>query len=179
MAYEEFIELTKDIEDRLELINGQVFSLTSPKVSHQFILTEIFAILHDWFRDKKCTLFVAPFDITLKNRKDDKNVVQPDIVVICDLEETLNKFDYYIGVPSLVIEVLSDGTKRKDLMIKMDLYLSSGVKEYWIVDPAKQEVMTYQFQDNDINNHATYRKDEAVGSYIFKSLEVDLKRVFK
>jgi Uma2 family endonuclease len=178
MSYEEFVERTKDTEDRLEFINGQVFCLASPKTRHQLSLIEIFGILYDWSKGEKCVPIMAPYDITLINRKDNKNVVQPDIVVICDLEENLNEQDYYMGTPSLVIEILSEGTKRKDMIIKMELYLSSGVKEYWIVDPDNKKVMTYQFQNDEIIKNAIYGKEEVAGSFIFKSLEVDLKRVF-
>ena len=178
MTYEEFIELTKDTEDRLEFINGQVFSLASPKTRHQLALTKIFGSLYTWSQGKKCVPIMAPYDITLINRKDNKNVVQPDIVVICDLQENLNEQDRYTGVPSLVIEILSEKTKRKDLIIKMELYLSSGVKEYWIVDTDNQKVMTYQFQDGEIIKNVIYGKEESAGSFIFNGLEVELKRVF-
>jgi Uma2 family endonuclease len=56
-------------------------------------------------------------------------------MVICDLEEKLDERDYYMGTPALVVEILSESTRRKDLVKKLDLYMSTGIKEYWIVNP--------------------------------------------
>jgi Uma2 family endonuclease len=42
------------------------------------------------------------------------------------------------GVPDIVVEVLSDSTRERDLGAKADRYLSNGVKEYWIADPSKK-----------------------------------------
>ena len=101
---------------------------------------------------------VAPYDITLHRNPENINVVQPDLMVICDLEEKLDANDYYQGVPTLLVEILSENTQRKDLITKLDLYLSCGVQEYWIVNPLNQEVTVYQFADKNIKQSATYRK---------------------
>ncbi|ATW28077.1 type II toxin-antitoxin system Phd/YefM family antitoxin [Candidatus Formimonas warabiya] len=178
-SYEEFLELTKDNEERYEYIDGEIYFLASPKTAHQIALTELFVIFYNWFQGKDCTPLVAPYDITLKRNAENINVVQPDIMVICDLAEKLDKNDYYQGVPSLVVEILSEGTRSKDLIKKLDLYMSCGVREYWIVNPLNKEVTIYLFEDKDIRNHTTYRKHETAPSYIFTGLSVELDRIFK
>lgn len=131
-TYEEFLELTNDNEERYEYIDGEIFLLSSPKTAHQMVLTELFIIFYNWFQGKKCKPMLAPQDITLKRHPEDRNIVQPDIMVICDLEEKLNDNDYYMGVPALVVEIISKGTRSKDFVKKLDLYMSCGIKEYWI-----------------------------------------------
>ncbi|NLO39432.1 MAG: type II toxin-antitoxin system Phd/YefM family antitoxin, partial [Ruminiclostridium sp.] len=123
-SYKEFQELTRDNEERYEYIDGEIYYLASPKTTHQIVLTELFVIFHHWFQGKKCTPMVAPYDITLKRHPEDINIVQPDIMVICDLDEKLNQQDYYMGTPALVVEIISESTKRKDLIKKLDLYMS-------------------------------------------------------
>ena len=59
---------------------------------------------------------VAPYDITIKRSEDNINVVQPDVMVICDLDEQLGDDGYYKGVQTLVVEILSDNTLRNDLI---------------------------------------------------------------
>lgn len=178
-SYEEFLELTKDSEERYEYIDGEIYYLASPKTTHQKTLTELFGIFYNWFQGKKCAPLVAPYDITLKRNPENTNVVQPDIMVICDLEEKLAANDYYMGVPALVVEILSEGTRSKDLIKKLDLYMSCGVKEYWIVNPINKEVTVYLFDDKNISSNITYRKPETAQSYIFSGLSVELERVFK
>jgi len=178
-TYEEFLELTRDNEERYEYIDGEIFYLTSPKTAHQFALTELFGIFYNWFQGKKCAPFVAPYDITLKRNQENINVVQPDIMVICDLEEKLNEKDYYMGVPALLVEILSESTRGKDYVKKLELYMSCGVKEYWIVNPFNKEVVIHLFEDRDFSNNITFRRTETARSFIFEGLTVDLNRIFR
>jgi len=178
-SYEEFLELTRDNEERYEYIDGEIYLLSSPKTKHQMALTELFGLFFNWFQGEKCRAFVAPYDITLRRSLENINVVQPDIMVICDLEEKLNENDYYMGVPELVVEILSESTRRKDLIKKLDLYMSCGVREYWIVNPLNREVAVYLFEDRDIKNSATFRKSESAQSYVFAGLTAELERIFR
>lgn len=178
-SYEEFLKLTENTEERYEYIDGEIYLLASPKTAHQIALTELFGIFYNWFEGKKCTPLVAPYDITLKRNPENINVVQPDLMVICDLEEKLDANDYYQGVPILLVEILSESTQRKDLITKLDLYLSCGVKEYWIVNPLNKEVTVYQFKDQNLKNSATYRKSELARSFTFEGLTAELARVFR
>lgn len=178
IPYEEFLKLTEGNEERYEYIDGEVYLLTSPKTIHQKVLGELHILFYNWFKGKKCIPMLAPYDITLKRNPDNINVVEPDLVVICDMEENLNEKDYYMGVPSLVLEILSESTRRKDLIKKLDLYMSTGVKEYWLVNPASREITVYLFEDKDIARNETYKKEEKAGSYTFKGLKVSLEDIF-
>lgn len=178
-TFEEFLELTKESEERYEYIDGEIYLLASPKTTHQIALTELFGIFYNWFQGKPCTPLVAPYDIELKRSSENINIVQPDIMVICDLEEHLNEHDYYKGVPTLVVEILSKSTRSKDLIKKLDLYMSCDVQEYWIVNPFNKEVTVYLFEDNNIHSYVTYRKTEIAQSYVFTGLSAGLDRIFK
>lgn len=178
-SYGDFLQLATDSEERYEYIDGEIYLLSSPKTAHQRVLTELFGIFYNWFQGRKCRPFVAPYDITLKRHGDDINIVQPDIMVICDLEEMLNEKDYYIGIPTLIVEILSEGTRSKDLVKKLDLYMSSGVKEYWIVNPFNKEVAVYYFEEQNIFASSTYKKPETICSFFFEELQVSLDQIFK
>ena len=62
---------------------------------------------------------------------------------------------------------------------KLDLYMSCGVREYWIVNPINREVTIYSFNDKDITASTTYRKNEMAKSYCFEGLTAELERIFK
>lgn len=177
-SYQEFLELSENSDERYEYIDGEIYLLASPKVIHQRILGELYMIFYNWFQGKTCRPMFAPFDITLKRNAENINVVQPDLMVICDLDEKTNEKDYYMGVPTLVAEIISENTRSKDFIKKLDLYMSTGVKEYWIINPLNQEVSVYLFEDNEISQNATFKKDESAVSYYFTGLEVSLARIF-
>lgn len=175
-SYDEFIKLSEASENKYELINGEVYLQASPSFIHQRIVMEIASTFHQWFKGKTCIPLTAPFDIILL--KDNiKNVVQPDIVVICDLDE-MNGNGKYTGIPTLVIEILSESTRNKDMLKKLDLYLSSGVQEYWIVNPFSNEVYVYFAQQCEIKDYKVYKGSETVKSIVFEQLHMQLEQVF-
>lgn len=178
MPFEEFKQIWENTEERYEYIDGEVYLLSSPKTAHQQILGDLHGIFFQWFKGKKCRPMLAPYDITLKRNESNTNIVQPDLMVICDLEENLNEKNYYMGVPSLMVEILSESSRGKDSIKKLDLYMSTGVREYWLVNPFSQEVHVYQFENCDFHQEVTYKKGETLSSYTFEGLEIPMNEIF-
>jgi len=177
LSYEEFLKLVENSEMRYEYIDGEVYLLASPAYNHQVSLSELFGVFYNWFKGKKCRPLTAPFDVTLVKSKDNINVVQPDIIVICD-PDNVDASGKYNGVPALTVEVLSRSTRSKDMLKKLDLFMQTDVREYWIVDPDKREVHVYSFEKHDIVDHDSYLGDMTVKSKLFKGLEVNLTEIF-
>ncbi|NLV63662.1 MAG: type II toxin-antitoxin system prevent-host-death family antitoxin [Clostridiaceae bacterium] len=177
LSYEEFLKMVENSELRYEYIDGEVYLLASPGYNHQVSVSELFGIFYNWFKGKKCRPLTSPFDVTLTKNKDNINVVQPDIIIICDTDK-IDASGKYKGVPALVVEVLSGSTKTKDMVKKLNLYMQTGVREYWIVDPDKKEVTVYCFEKHDIADHDTYMADMTVKSKVFNGLEVKLAEIF-
>lgn len=138
VTYEDFLRIVRESENRYEYIDGQIYLLASPKVKHQKIVMIMSAKLSSWFRNKKCFPLTSPLDVTLY-KDDEPNVVQPDLLVICD-QENIKEDDTYVGIPALVVEILSESTRSKDLIKKLDLYMQGGVEEYWIINPFSEEI---------------------------------------
>lgn len=143
-SYADYLRFT--FEERLEIIKGQVFRMSpAPSRLHQRILTNVFGPIYNTLKGKHCQVYTAPFDVRLaKKTQDNKEVftvVQPDIVVICD-QEKLDK-QGCIGAPDIVVEILSPGNNKKELINKYEVYEESGVKEYWIVSPSDKSFFRY------------------------------------
>jgi len=51
------------------------------------------------------------------------------------------------GAPDMVVEILSPSTTQRDVVVKFQLYLRAGVREYWIVDPDNNTVQVYTLRD--------------------------------
>jgi len=139
-------------EERLELIKGKIFRMSpAPTGNHQLISGNIFSDLHVFLKGKSCKVFQAPFDVRLvrseTSDKKVKNVVQPDVCVICDLTKMADTRSC-LGAPEIVVEVLSPGNNKKEIKIKYDLYEEFGVKEYWIVYPGEQSMIRYILNKN-------------------------------
>ncbi len=179
VSYEEFMKISEKSSLRMEFINGEIHILSSPTISHQEILGRLHLLFAEYFRDKKCRVFLAPFDVHFK-KKDLKepDVMQPDLLVVCDLENNVTEKDRYMGTPTLVIEILSESTRKKDMVDKLNTYMLSGVEEYWIVDPKQKKIMIYSFKDCEIDKYKIFEKEEISQSLIFEALSTDNKNLF-
>lgn len=129
-----------------EVIENTLYMSPTPVTNHQRIIRKL-SVQIDLHLDanKLGELFFAPFDVFLNETS---NAVQPDILVI--LNENLGIIDEKStihGVPDLIIEVLSPGNKKHDLVIKRALYEKFGVKEYWVIDPSNKESIGFSLKD--------------------------------
>lgn len=141
-TYADLLEM--DDDNRYEIIDGKLYLMSSPNIKHQVLAGEIYAQLRDFLKGRKCKPFIAPLDVTFsKSRQNNKikNVVQPDVFVVCDNEKIDDEKIW--GAPSFALEILSPSTSRKDKLEKMNLYQKYGVKEYWILDPKDMIVTPY------------------------------------
>lgn len=179
-TYDEFLEFAKNSgeHERYEYIDGEIFLQSTPKTDHQWAHGELYGIFWNFFANKACRPFSSPYQITIRRSEHDINVVEPDLMVICDLNEHLGEDGYYHGVPTLVVEILSESTRRNDLLTKLNLYMEGGVKEYWIVDTHNKQVSVYAFEDKDIQEYVVYTAPEKTESIVFPGLTVDLAKVF-
>jgi len=173
--------LTWPEDERWELINGVPYNMTpAPTPKHQEVLGEIFRLLANWLKGNKCKVYMAPFDVRLVGSETidsmiDK-VVQPDITVVCDPQ----KIDARgcLGIPDMIIEILSPSTFKKDLGIKLALYESSGVQEYWVVHPLDETVMVFRIQNGQYGKPTVYSAPDVIPVGLFEDLFIPLESVF-
>jgi len=180
VSYEEFMEIYEKSDLRMEYINGEIVLLASPDTFHQSISGNLYIHLHTYLKDSKCKVFYAPFDVHfLKKEFETPDVMQPDLLVACDLEDAVNEKGRYMGTPTLCIEILSKSTRTKDMVDKLNTYMLSGVREFWIVDPKKHSVLVYGFKDFDIDEYAGYKAGDTFVSYFFEALEITVDEIFE
>ncbi len=180
VSYEEFMEIYENSELRMEYINGEIILLSSPSTFHQVISGNLHVILRNYLKGKTCKVFYAPFDVHFF-KKDLKtpDVMQPDLLIACDLENTVTEKGRYMGTPALVVEILSRSTRSKDMVDKLNTYMLSGVKEFWVIDPKNKSVLLYGFKDCRIDFYSINKNNDIIKSYWFKELEVSLGDIFE
>ncbi|AGT32302.1 Uma2 family endonuclease [Geobacillus genomosp. 3] len=164
-----------------ELINGVPYNMApAPSFVHQFIVGELYVALRAFFREKGCTVVMAPFDVRLDEQADyeqAKHVVQPDISVICDQSQIGSRG--CDGPPDLVVEVLSPSTALKDRNEKYMLYEQFDVKEYWIVDPLHRTVEVYGRGEKGYEKRSVFGEGDVLVSFLFADLTVSLAGIFQ
>ena len=99
----------------------------------------------------------------------------PDVAVYCDKNQIF--YRGYIGIPQLVIEVLSPSNSDDDLIVKKDLYEEYGVPEYWIVSLMSKKIWIYSLIDNKYELKHSCTLINKFKSIRFGELEIDLSEV--
>lgn len=170
-------------EERWELIYGIPHSMSpAPSRQHQEVVGELFFQIKNHLKNKKHQVYVAPFDVRLANDFSDDHlidtVVQPDISIFCDPSRLDEKGA--VGAPDWIIEVLSPATRDKDLNTKLLLYQKFGVKEYWIVDIEKSNILTYTLDETGKYPQAIRYSHESIKlkSNVLKSFAIDMRQLF-
>lgn len=178
-TYADLLEWEGDT--RYELYSGQPRAMSSPSDVHQDISGELHLQIGNYLRGKKCKVYYAPFDVRLFEEKGDRpedtdTVVQPDLMVVCDPD----KVDRHgvRGAPDLIIEILSESTRKLDRLIKFNLYQRAGVREYWIVDPVSRTVAVYTLEEGAYHGAETYGPDALAPVGVLEDCQIDLSAVF-
>lgn len=127
-------------ERREELIGGKVVMMAPASASHTYVADGILSIFRHYLKGRNC----IPFGDGLLVHLTDKDHFVPDVMVVCDRNRIKRNGVY--GAPDLVVEVLSPSTAKNDKGYKKSVYESSGVPEYWIVDPSHRSIEVYLLQ---------------------------------
>lgn len=133
-----------------ELIEGTAYVREPPSPSrlHQEVVVELCKQLATALEDRRCQVYVAPFDVRLprSTEEDDQidTVVQPDLLIVSDLQKVDARG--VRGAPDWLAEVVSPGTARHDQFVKLPVYERAGVREVWLIDPVERSVSIYRLK---------------------------------
>ncbi len=158
---------------RSELIDGTLYNMTPPSPFHQELIMEISATIREYVkkRNGNCKVYPAPLAVNL--HADDKVWVEPDISIICDKNKITDR--ECKGAPDWIIEIVSPSSRKRDYSTKMLLYSDAGVREYWIVDPAKERTTVYMFEEDAAPIIIPF--NQAIFSGIYKDFQITISNL--
>ena len=177
MTFEEFMALPEEERKHYELVEGELVVNPAPVPRHQWIVGNIYYALRTHLESQGGgRAYVSPVDVVLST----ENVLEPDVVVLLGDRMALIGPKNLQGPPSIVVEVLSDGSRRKDEVTKRRLYERFGVDEYWIADPETETVRIYR-RSGDVFDRAIEISTDTGGtitSPLLAGFALDVNKVF-
>lgn len=166
---------------RYEIIDGKLYLMSAPSVLHQLIITELTVQIGNYLKDKKCKVFISPIDVRLSgniSNNEEQNVVQPDIMIVCDNKKIAEKS--IIGAPEMIIEILSPNNKKMDIFYKFHLYQKYKVQEYWMIDLQEKLVYVYLLNREGIYTlPKIYEITEEIKVNTLEKLTISLKEFYE
>ena len=157
---------------RAELIDGKLYMMATPSTKHQIMVTELTYQINNYIKQKRgdCCVLPSPFAVFLN--ADNKTYVEPDISVICDKDKLTD--EGCMGAPDWIIEVVSPSSHAMDYIKKLLKYGTAGVREYWIVDLAKERITIYNFENESAEE---YTFSDNIKAGIYEDFEIDFGRI--
>jgi len=171
LTYEDYLLFPEDGR-RHELIAGEHYVTPAPTTRHQRLLARLFRVLNE--QVEKYTLgevLFAPVDVVLSP----EDVVQPDLIFLSNSRRQRLTAKNIQGAPDLVVEVISDASRRLDKKLKRALYSRYDVREYWLFDPELRIAEIYRRGgENHLVKVAEYEDTGELTSTLFPGLTLDL-----
>ncbi len=175
LTYEDYLELPDDGK-RYEIIEGELHATPAPVPRHQQISRRIQYDLMTALEKKGLgQVFNAPIDVLFDNR----NIVQPDLVYIPAEDSSIIGDKNIEGVPYLAVEILSQHSRRRDVLVKSRLNARFGVPFYWIVDPDIDRIEVFQLKDDSYEPVAVASSPQEFEPPGMDGVLLDLREIFE
>jgi Uma2 family endonuclease len=178
LTYDDLLRLPED-NLRHELIDGEHYVTASPNTRHQRILGRLYLSIGNWLEAHPTgEAYVAPVDVVLSPH----DVVVPDLLYMSQarVSDALTP-EAVRGMPELLVEILSPGTRRRDRTVKQALYDREGVSEYWLVDPDRETVRVCRRSETglDVLPELSGAAGDVLTTPLLPGLEIPLARLFR
>jgi len=133
----DYLALGEDDRYRWELLEGNLIMSPSPTPRHMIALKRLTRQLEEALPPHLEVVPDVDLDLQLAGPDQPGTVRRPDLVVVS--KDELARVDregglLHASAAALVVEIVSPGSRRTDLIIKRGDYADAGIPHYWIVD---------------------------------------------
>lgn len=174
MTADEYYQLEDD-GFRYELIDGVVCMSPSPTPRHQSVAVRIASQIMAYLEDHPVGQVFTELDVHLGMGPHGGGLVYRPDVVFLRTDQHAPLPERVIGAPDLVVEIVSDSSRRMDRQTKKDDYERCGVREYWVIDPELRQMTFYRLESGRYVE--VQASGDSLASEVIPGFELDLERV--
>jgi len=136
-------ETLPDDGNRYEIIDGVLYMSTAPSYYHQWIIRRLDHYIGVPAEEQGLAFAAtAPVGLFMPGCEP----VQPDFVLVLAERAAIIHDRRIMGVPDLIVEVLSPSNAKYDIRVKLPAYGKAGVPEYGIVNAAERKLSLFQLE---------------------------------
>lgn len=160
-----------------ELIQGQLIKSPSPNLHHQRALMRLATRMFDFVEKNNVgEVIVAPMDVEI-DLGETQTIVEPDIIFVSHERKEILTTKHLRGTPDLLVEVLSPTSEDRDRITKLTLYMTSGVLEYWIVDPTQRTIEVWVMREMGHVKKGRWIPGQTVHSEVLSGFVVKVEEI--
>ncbi|MFN0213466.1 MAG: Uma2 family endonuclease [Saprospiraceae bacterium] len=169
--------ITEDIS--AEFINGEVI-IHSPVKKRHWDASDLLSRLLSVFASIKKLGRVATEKAMISLTRND---YEPDICFFsAEQVATFEEDQVLFPAPDFVVEILSQKTAKYDRGVKREDYATHGIREYWIIDPARRQIEQYLLPTEEAREYfpaRIYHLDDDIESRVIKGFSIPVRAVFE
>jgi Uma2 family endonuclease len=172
MTAEEFMSLDDDDRYRHELIQGELLTMPSPKPLHGRVVANLTTLLLLHARANQLGNVYTESGYHIE--RDPDTVLGPDVSFISKERLDQAEDSYYNGPPDLAVEVLSPSDRKGYVERKLALWLETGTRSVWLVNPRRRtvEVVT------SLDDRRTFHEDDELVDETVPGFRVKVSEIF-
>ena len=167
MSYEEFLAWAEE-GTHVEWVDGEVVFMSPVSAEHQLLAAFLAALLQHFSEANNLGLVLtAPFQMKLSVRPSGR---EPDVIFIARERRADLKKAYLDGPADLAIEVISPDSRARDRGDKYYEYEQAGVREYWLLDPIRNQAEFYRLGSEGVYGVVAIGEDGIFRSAVLEGL---------
>jgi Uma2 family endonuclease len=161
-------------QEKVEFINGEII-IHSPVMKRHNTASLLLARLMSIYADIHQLGFVGIEKIMITLTRND---YEPDICFFKKVKsDDFVEKQTLFPAPDFIIEILSEGTKKRDRGVKFKDYQAHGIEEYWIIDPDHQTVEQYHLEEDEYE--LILKSSEGnIKSFVLTDFQIPIQSVF-
>ncbi len=141
VSYEAFLDWL-DEDTRAEWVHGEIIVMSPASNRHQQIAGFLVAVLGIYVEERELgQVLCAPFQMKMEHGR------EPDVLFVAEAHRDRLRETYLKGPADLVVEIVSPESGPRDRGEKFYEYEAGGVPEYWLVDPAREQLEVYRLAE--------------------------------
>jgi Uma2 family endonuclease len=175
LTYSDYLLFPEDGQ-RHEIVDGEHYVSPAPFIRHQVLSRRLNRAVGDFIEDRGLgQMLYAPVDVVLSPY----DVVQPDLVFVSNERAGILTEKNIQGAPDLLIEILSERTRKVDEGMKLQCYERFGVREYWLVDPERDSVWVYRLQEDHFHLVGDLAAGDVLSTPLLPGLALPVAEIFR
>jgi Uma2 family endonuclease len=153
----------------LELHQGEPVEMPSPRIDHLFVQKRLV-----WLLDAAGPDGAAIFELGFRALPEHEYRVAD--VAYCTRERwaKVDRQGQFMGVPEIVVEVLSPSNTVSEMLAKEQLCLQNGGREFWIVDIERHQVKVSTPDGHTI----TYKSGQQIPLFFASGVDLAVDAIF-
>jgi Uma2 family endonuclease len=161
-------------QEKVEFINGEII-VHSPVMKRHNTATVLLSRLMSIYSDIHQLGFVGIEKIMITLTRND---YEPDICFFRkEKSEHFVENQTLFPAPDFIVEILSEGTRKRDKGLKFQDYQAHLIEEYWIIDPDHQTIEQYHLEE-DSYELILKSSEGNIKSFVMTDFQIPIKSVF-